>query len=99
MKKRLSRYAEALVAVTVLLAFAWGWMWIDGNHASIPFVSPAQPNIAATSTTEFDLSGIDNQDKLVDRIEIIIAETRAEQQKKQAEQRLNELQRKKTSLK
>lgn len=83
----------------VLVSVVFFTFTIDGSQQSLPFVeSEAKEVLQSTSTVEFDLSGIDNQQKLEDRIEVLIAETRATQQKQEAEQKLEELKKKETAL-
>lgn len=99
MKTRLKHYAQTTLVIFVLLSITWGFFWIDGRHASIPFVSPDRSeDITATSTVEFDLSGIEDQEKLEEKLEIVIEETKATQQKQEATQKLQQLEKKKTSL-
>jgi hypothetical protein len=99
MNERLKHYAQTILVIFVLLATFWAWQWIDGEHASIPFVSPDRgEQITATSTVEFDLSGIEDKDTLEEKLQIVIEETKARQQKQEATQKLQQLEKKKTSL-
>jgi len=98
MKSQIKHYAQATLVISVLLAIGWGFYWIDGRHASIPFASPDRSEDVATSTVEFDLSGIENKDKLEEELQIVIEETKAQQQKQEATKRLEQLQKQKTSL-
>jgi len=95
---KLRHYGEATLTIIVLLAFTWGFFWIDGQHDDIPFTTDETQQTQATSTVEFDLSGIDNRENLKKRLQIVIKETKAQQQKQEATETLQKLQKKKTSL-
>lgn len=87
------------VAVYVIATIGWFALSIDGSTHKLPFVeNDALQRMQATSTVEFNLEGIEEKDNLEQRIQVMIDRTRAQQQKEQAEQKLNKLKQKQTSL-
>jgi len=89
------------IAVAVYVAATIGWfaLSLDGSTHVFPFVeNEAVQRLQATTTVEFNLEGIEDQENLEDRIEVMIDRTRAQQQKEEAEQKLNKLKQKQTSL-
>jgi len=89
----------SLVWIAALL-IAWGFLYIDGAHNSIPYATPDQPahTQTASSSVSVDLSGIENPAKLEERIRIMVDKQRARETKEDAQNTLEQLQRKQTSL-
>lgn len=87
------------VAVYVIATIGWFALSIDGSTHKLPFVeNEAMQRMQSTSTVEFNLEGIEDTETLEERIQVMIDRTRAQQQKEQAEQKLNKLKQKQTSL-
>lgn len=97
--KTLKPYVYTSAVWIIALSFIWLFAFIDGRHASIPYVQPhSAATTTATSSITLDLSGIENTDKLEKRLNILVDKTRASQSKQRAEQKLQELEKQETSL-
>ena len=88
------------VSVTLLaVVIGYGLLWSDGALYTLPGIdNPNETEITATSTTEFDLAGVDNKQEIKKEIKLIIEERKAEQKKQEATEKLRELKKQKTSL-
>ena len=93
------RKIELTVMVLGLLSMAWIGLSINGSTHRLPFIdNPAIEATTATTTAEFSLEGIEDRAEMKERIQVMIDKERARQKKQEAEQKLNELQSKQTSL-
>lgn len=90
-----SRVLASLGALFILLVLLVAFTPLNQD---MTWGSQEMGNIMSTTTAEFSLEGIDNQDQLRERIEVMIEKQRATQAKQKAEQKLEDLQRKQTSL-
>lgn len=98
-REKVTRWFKIAVAVYVIATLGWFALAINGSTHKLPFVeNETLESIQATSTVEFNLEGIEDQGNLEDRIEVMIDRKRAQQQKDEAEQKLNNLKQKQTSL-
>jgi len=99
MLTKIQTYTEWFLMAVGAVAIILGLLWVDGSLNVLPFVEDdTQKRLTATTTVEFNLEGIDKQDELKKRIQVMIDKTRAQQKKEEAQQELEKLQRKQTSL-